>query len=117
MARARANGMRGNVGRNARETSLVSVRECTVLAGWERGHGRLAGPAAVELRFGPAQGDVQFVECPDRLDLRMVLRHALAVEQARRAVVPGARSDGGHGLRVATSVKESGQRSSRCPAK
>ena len=58
----------------------------------ERARGGVGGVA-----LGGTEGDVELVERADGLDLRMILRHALAVEQAGRAVVTGARGDGaGH---------------------
>ena len=50
--------------------------------------GLLRGVAGGGLR--QPQSGVEFVEAADRLDLRMILRHALPEEQAGRAVVAGA---------------------------
>jgi hypothetical protein len=54
-----------------------------------------------EQRLGGAEGDVEFIECPDRFDLRVILRHALPVKQAGGAVVARAGGDGArHGASI-----------------
>ena len=51
-----------------------------------------------EQRLDRAEGDVEFVERADRLDLSVVFRYPLAVKQAGGAFVAGAGYDGaGHG--------------------
>jgi len=74
----------------------MSATRVVLEPGDERAHGFVG-----EQGLGRAEGDVKFVKRADGLDLRMILRHPLAVEQARRAVVAGASGDGvGHRVRA-----------------
>jgi len=52
------------------------------------------------VRLHEAERGIEFVEGADGLDLRVILRHPLAVEEAGRAVVPVRVAMEGMGIRL-----------------